>query len=86
MPRNERTRERIRAVRSHMARHGLYGGGRPPFGFDVFDDMLVPNVDEQAALERMKAMRAAGATYREIGDTIGKSPTIVQRILRRLAK
>ena len=86
MPRHERTRERIRAVRSHMAGRGLYGGGRPPFGFDVVDDMLVPNVDEQAALERMKAMRRHGATYREIGDAIGKSPTTVQRILTRLAK
>ena len=69
-----------------MAARGLYGGGKRPFGFDVAEDKLVPNADEQAAIERMKAMRRHGATYREIGDAIGKSPTTVQRILTRLAK
>ena len=86
MSRNERTRERIRAVKSHMAAHGFYGGGGRPFGFDVVGDKLVPNPDEQATLERMKAMRRDGATYPEIADAVGKSPTSVRRILTRLTK
>jgi hypothetical protein len=39
-PCNERTRERIRAVKRHMAMEGLYGGGKPPFGFDVVEDKV----------------------------------------------
>ena len=58
----------------------------PQIGFDVVDDKLVPNPDEQAAIERMKAMRRDGAKYREIGATVGKHPTMVRRILTRLAK
>jgi DNA invertase Pin-like site-specific DNA recombinase len=85
-PCNERTRERIRAVKRHMAMEGLYGGGKPPFGFDVVEDKLVPNPNEQATIERMKTMRRDGATYRKIGEAVGKDPTVVQRILTRLTK
>ena len=44
---------------------------------------LVPNATEQAVIERMKAMRANGATYREIGGEVGLHGRTVQRILDR---
>jgi hypothetical protein len=43
----------------------------------------VPNATEQAVIERMKAMRANGATYREIGGEVGLHGRTVQRILDR---
>ena len=33
-----------------MAGRGLYGGGRPPFGFDVVDDMLVRTLTSKPLL------------------------------------
>lgn len=54
----DRIRERIREVKRLLASQGVYGGGRRPFGYDVVDGKLVPNAEEQAALARMKALRA----------------------------
>jgi putative DNA-invertase from lambdoid prophage Rac len=39
----ENERERIRDVKRHLARQGVYGGGKRPFGFDVVDGRLVQN-------------------------------------------
>ena len=44
---------------------------------------VVPNATEQAVIERMKAMRTGGATYREIGGEVGMYARTVQRILDR---
>jgi putative DNA-invertase from lambdoid prophage Rac len=79
----DRIRERIREVKRHQASQGAYLGGKRPFGFDIVDDKLVPRADEQAALERMKAMRADGATLREIGAAVGMPHKTVARILMR---
>jgi hypothetical protein len=46
---------------------------------------MVPNASEQAVIERMKAMRAGGATYRAIGGEFGMYGRTVQRILDRSA-
>jgi hypothetical protein len=46
-------------------------GGNRQFAWDVVDGRLVPNATEQAVIERMKSMRANGATYREIGGNVG---------------
>jgi hypothetical protein len=43
----------------------------------------VPNATEQAVIERMRAMRASGATYRQIGAEVGMYSRTVQRILDR---
>jgi putative DNA-invertase from lambdoid prophage Rac len=66
----DRIRERIRDVKRHLASQGVYGGGKRPFGYDVVDKRLVPNPKEQEALTQMRAMRAEGKTYREIGVQI----------------
>lgn len=46
----DRIRERIRDVKRHLASQSVYGGGKRPFGFEVANDRLVPNANEQAAI------------------------------------
>jgi DNA invertase Pin-like site-specific DNA recombinase len=79
----DRIRERVRDAKRHRAEQRLYNGGKRQFGWDLVDGRLVPNVTEQAVIERMKAMRANGATYREIGGEVGMYARTVQRILDR---
>jgi hypothetical protein len=63
---------------------------RAPYGFDIVQDRdvqrMVPNVAEQAVIERMKAMRASGATYSQIGGEVGMFGRTVQRILERASR
>jgi putative DNA-invertase from lambdoid prophage Rac len=77
----DRIRERIKDARRRQTALGLYGGGPRPFGFDVVGDgdakRLIPNAAEQAVLAQMKAMRQAGATYREIGAVSGHQPMTI---------
>ena len=88
----DRIRERIRDVKRHLATQGIYGGGKRPFGFDIVDGRLVPNVREQAAVARMKELRAANAPLREISAAIAAefkkvmTPMTVKRILDRSAR
>ena len=83
----EGERDRIRDAKRHLAAQGVFGGGRRPFGFDIVRDgdvqRVVPNAAEQAVIERMKSMRANGATYRDIGGEVGMHGRTVQRILDR---
>ena len=79
----DRIRERVRDAKRHRAEQRLYNGGKRQFGWDVVDGRLVPNATEQAIIERMKSMRANGATYREIGGEVGMYARTVQRILDR---
>ena len=82
----ERIRERIRDVKRHLASQGIYGGSKRPFGRDVVDGKLVPNADEREAISRMRHMRSAGHTYRQIGSQFGKDPKTIQRILDHVDK
>jgi putative DNA-invertase from lambdoid prophage Rac len=88
----DRIRERIRDVKRHLADQGIYGGGRRPFGFDVVNKHLVKKADEQAALARMKALRAEGKPLREMSETIEKefhivmAPMTIKRILDRVLR
>lgn len=85
----DRIRERIRDVKRHLASQGIYNGGKRPFGYDVVDNHLVPNADEQAALARMKALRKKAKPFREISEKIANEFQItlpamsVKRILDR---
>lgn len=85
----DRIRERIRDTKRHLTSQGIFSGGKKPFGFDIVEDgkvqRMVPNASEQAVIERMKAMRARGATYRAIGGEFGMYGRTVQRILDRSA-
>jgi putative DNA-invertase from lambdoid prophage Rac len=88
----DRIRERIRDVKRHLALQGVYGGGKRPFGFDVVDGRLIPNAQEQAAIARMKELRAAARTFREISTVVASefrkimTPMTVKRILERTAR
>jgi putative DNA-invertase from lambdoid prophage Rac len=83
----DRIRERVRDAKRHLASQGLYSGGKRQFGFDVIQDgaarRLVANADEMAVIERMRAMRAAGASLRDIGAATGHGFKSVARILSR---
>jgi putative DNA-invertase from lambdoid prophage Rac len=86
----DRIRERIRDAKRHLTSQGVFSGGKRPFGLDVVLDgetpRLVPNAEEMAVIERMKAMRRDGATYRAIGAVSGHGPKSVQRILERMER
>ena len=86
----DRIRERIREAKRHLTSKGVFNGGKRPYGFDIVQDgdvqRMVPNATEQAVIERMKAMRAEGATYRTIGAEVGKGHKTVQRILERMER
>lgn len=62
----DRIRERVREAKRHRVSQQLYNGGKRPFGFDVEDGKLVPNVNEQAALTRAKILRQQEVSLREI--------------------
>src|SRR6516162_9667817 len=85
----DRIRERIRDVKRHLATQGIYGGGKRPFGFDIVEGRLVPNPSEQAAIARMKELRAAETPLREVSAIIAAefkkvmTPMTVKRILDR---
>jgi putative DNA-invertase from lambdoid prophage Rac len=86
----DRIRERIRDAKRHLTSQGVFSGGKRPFGYDIVQDgdvqRIAPNAAEQAVIERMKAMRTEGATYRAIGAVTGHAPGSVQRILERMSR
>jgi DNA invertase Pin-like site-specific DNA recombinase len=82
----DRIRERSRDAKRHLASQGIYGGGKRPFGWDLVDGKLVPNADEREAIWRMRHMRSAGHTYRQIGSQFGKDPKTIRRILDHVDK
>ena len=86
----DRIRERIRDAKRHLASQRIFSGGRRPFGSDIVMDgetpRLVPNPAEMAVIERMRAMRKNGETFRAIGAVTGHGPMSVRRILERVEK
>ena len=86
----DRIRERIRDAKRHLTSQGVFNGGSRPFGYDIVQDgdvrRMVPNAAEMAVIERMKAMRPSGETFRAIGAVTGQGPKTVQRILDRMSR
>jgi putative DNA-invertase from lambdoid prophage Rac len=68
----DRIRERVREAKRHRVAQRLFNGGKRPFGFDIVGERpnlrLVPNVNEQAAVARGRALRDDGKSYRDIGE------------------
>jgi DNA invertase Pin-like site-specific DNA recombinase len=83
------------ALRSATRSANGSGPGSPPFGYRVDDGTLIPDADEQKALERIATLRASGATLREMARLLEAEglrtkrtarwhPETLRRILQRL--
>lgn len=67
----DRIRERIRDVKRDQKERGRYLGGTIPFGWHLGDDgQLVAAPAEQAAINRMKALRHDGLSLRRIAAAV----------------
>jgi putative DNA-invertase from lambdoid prophage Rac len=67
----DRTRERVAEVKRDQRTRGRYLGGKPPFGFRVGEGgELVTDPAQQAAIQRMRTMRAEGIPLRAIAATL----------------
>jgi putative DNA-invertase from lambdoid prophage Rac len=70
----DRTRERIAEVKSDQRKRGRYLGGIAPFGWRVGDDgALVAIPEQQAAIKRMRKLRADGLALRPIAEAMRKA-------------
>lgn len=84
----DRIRERISTVKADQKSRGRYLGGKVPFGFAVGDGGdLVEVPEEQAAIAKAKALRAAGHSFRAVqaglqGDGINLSLAALHRVLQ----
>ena len=63
-------RLRLRSGRKAKAARGGYAFGAPALGFKAENGSLVPVEDEQAILDRITALRGAGASLRTICQTL----------------
>jgi DNA invertase Pin-like site-specific DNA recombinase len=74
----DKIRERVRTVKAHQRSQGSYLGGIAPFGYRVSgekgDDgrMLVEDPGEQRIIKRVRRLRTAGRTLRNIQAAIKK--------------
>lgn len=76
--------ERTRSALNHKRRRGERISRYIPVGYDLADDgrTLQPNTREQAAIERMRALRAEGRGFKRIADQLtadGFRPKRAQR-------
>jgi len=63
--------KRMRNGRTAKAGQGGYAGcGSPPYGQRSDGGHLVPDGREQAALGRLRELRDAGLSYRQVADTL----------------
>jgi putative DNA-invertase from lambdoid prophage Rac len=89
----DRTRERITEVKRDQRARGRYLGGVPPFGWrvggkgDRKDEQgkLVAVPEQQAALARMRALRASGASLRSIAEQIAADGIKISHVGVKLA-
>ncbi len=65
----DRTRERIAEVKRDQRNRNRYLGGKPPFGWSAgADGDLVPDQEQQQALEQIRDLRAQGLSLRAVAD------------------
>ena len=61
---------RLRSGQRRKAALGGYAGGSPPYGYRAEGKELVPVPAEQRTLARIRELRAAGQSIRQIADTL----------------
>lgn len=86
-------RLRMNAGKAKKRQAGGYAGGQPPYGYRAHGHDLVPNLDEQRQVQRMKRWRRDGKSFREIADRLNAEgvparrgrwhPPTVQRVIER---
>lgn len=86
-------RLRMNAGKATKRAAGGYAGGQPPYGYRAHGHELVPNLDEQRELQRMKRWRREGKSFRQIADRLNDEgvparhgrwhPPTVQRVIER---
>jgi DNA invertase Pin-like site-specific DNA recombinase len=65
----DRIRERVADTKADQKQRGRFLGGTVPFGWAIGPDKeLKPVADAQEAIGRMRAMRAAGESFRSIAS------------------
>lgn len=63
-------RLRMDAGKVRKRQAGGYVGGQPPYGFRAIGHDLVPNLDEQRAVQRMRRWRREGKSLRDIANRL----------------
>lgn len=71
--------ERTAAVMQHMKASGMFTGGFPPIGYKVEGDRLVEDEDEQLYIRTARALRAQGASLRQIAAELPSNPRTGKR-------
>jgi DNA invertase Pin-like site-specific DNA recombinase len=66
----DRIRERITEAKRDQRQRGRFLGGSVPFGWRREGDELVPVPEQQAAIARMRKLRAKGLSLRAIRDQL----------------
>jgi DNA invertase Pin-like site-specific DNA recombinase len=61
---------RLRSGRARKAEAGKFAYGAPPYGWQAVYGELVPVADEQATLARIRALRGAGKSLRQIANML----------------
>lgn len=61
---------RLRAGREMKRAKGGYSAGRPRYGFRASGRALVPVVEEQAVINRAKALRRQGMSLRQVASRL----------------
>lgn len=76
----DRTRERICEVKRDMRSRGRFLGGSVPFGWRRDGDAVVPAPREQAAIVKMRKLRAKGLSLRAIRDRLAAEGVKVSHV------
>jgi DNA invertase Pin-like site-specific DNA recombinase len=89
--------ERDLGALAHLRGQGRRISGKIPFGFDLEGDRLIPNAEEQSALDRIQALRAEGRSLRGIAAELERqgiptksggstwAPKVLSGVIRREA-
>jgi len=73
--------EQTRARMENRKARGAWSG-RPPFGFSLQDGILIESEDRIERIQRMKALRRHGRSYRQIAHEFGISVATAHRLVK----